>query len=102
MESLVYPQYDEKYNPPNLCLLNVGSIYMDVPVLIKSVTVSHKPPFDTQTMMPRTFQVTLDARISYPLYQAISAREIIDKSTDVLPRSVYMRKTLSASRYKKL
>ena len=102
LESLVYPQYDEKYNPPNLCLLNVGSIYMDVPVLIKSVTVSHKPPFDTQTMMPRTFQVTLDARISYPLYQAISAREIIDKSTDVLPRSVYMRKTLSASRYKKL
>jgi hypothetical protein len=102
LESLVYPQYDEKYNPPNLCLLNVGSMYMDLPVLIKTVTVSHKSPFDTQTMMPRTFQVTLEMRISYPLYQAISSREIIDKSTEVLPRSVYMRKTITASRYKKL
>lgn len=102
LESLVYPQYDEKYNPPNLCLLNVGSIYMDVPILIKTVTVAHKSPFDTETMMPRTFQVTLEARISYPIYQAISSREIIDKSTSVLPRSVYMRKRITTSKYKKL
>lgn len=101
-ESLVYPQYDEKYNPTNLCLLNIGSMYMDVPILIKTVSVSHKPPFDTQTMMPRTYQITLDFRVSYPIYQAISSREIIDKSTAVLPRSVYMRKTITSSRYKKL
>jgi hypothetical protein len=101
-ESLTYPQYDERYNPPNLCLLNIGSVFMDVPILIKTVSVAHKQPYDTQTMMPRSFQITLDARVSYPLYQAISSREIIDKSTSVLPRSVYMRKTITASRYKKL
>lgn len=101
-ESLVYPSYDDNYNPPNLCLLNIGSIFMDVPVLIKTVTVAHKSPFDIKTMMPRTFQVTLDLRMAYPLFQAISSRLIIDKSTEVLPRSVYMRKTISYSRYKKI
>ena len=101
-ESLVYPQYDDGFNPPNLCLLNIGSIFMDLPVLIKTVTIAHKPPFDIQTMMPRTFQVTLDLRVAYPLYQAISSRTIIDKSVDVLPRSVYMRKTISKSRYKSI
>lgn len=99
-ESLVYPQYDDGFNPPNLCLLNIGAIFMDLPVLIKSVTVSHKQPFDIMTMMPRTFQITLDMRVAFPLYQAISSRAIIDKSTEVLPRSVYMRKTLSKTRFK--
>jgi hypothetical protein len=98
-ESLVYPQYDEGFNPPNLCLLNIGAIFMDLPVLIKTVTIAHKQPFDIQTMMPRTFQVTLDLRIAYSLYQAISSRAIIDKSVDVLPRSVYMRKTISKTRF---
>lgn len=99
-ESLVYPQYDDGFNPPNLCLLNIGSIFMDLPVLVKSVTIAHKQPFDIKTMMPRMFQVTLDLRIAFPLYQAISSRMIIDKSTDVLPRRVYMRKTISKTRFK--
>lgn len=101
-ESLVYPQYDQQYNPPNLCLLNIGAIFIDLPVLIKTVTVAHKSPFDIKTMMPRTYQITLDLRVAYPLYQAISSRSIIDKSVDVLPRSVYMKKNLSQSRYKNL
>ena len=101
-ESLVYPQYDEGYNPPNLCLLNIGSVFMDLPVLIKTVTVAHKPPFDIETMMPRTLQITLDLRVSFSLYQAISSRAIIDKSVDVFPRSVYMRKTISKGRFKSL
>lgn len=101
-ESLVYPQYDENYNPPNLCLLNMGAMFIDLPVLVKTVTISHKPPYDITTMMPRMFQVTLDVRIAYPLYQAISSRAIIDKSTSSLPRSVYVRKTLSKTRYKNL
>lgn len=101
-ESLVYPQYDENYNPPNLCLLNMGAIFIDLPILIKTVTITHKPPFDITTMMPRAFQVTLDVRISYPIFQAISSRAIIDKSTSELPRSVYVRKTLSKSRYNTL
>lgn len=101
-ESLVYPQYDEQYNPPNLCLLNMGSIFMDLPVLIKTITIAHKPPYDIETMMPRNFQVTVDLRISYPIYQAISSRDIIDKSTEALPRGVYMRKTISSTRFKNL
>lgn len=101
-ESLVYPQYDDKYNPPNLCLLNMGSIFMDLPVLIKTVTVAHKPPYDIKTMMPRNFQVTVDLRISYSIYQAISSRSIIDKSTEALPRGVYMRKTITSTRFKNL
>lgn len=101
-ESLVYPQYDEKFNPPNLCMLNIGAIFMDLPVLIKTVTVAHKPPFDIKTMMPRTIQITLDLRIAFPLYQAISSRSIIDKSTEALPRGVYMRKTISKTRFKNL
>jgi len=99
-ESLVYPAYDDQYNPPNLCLLNIGAIFMDLPILVKTVTISHKSPFDIKTMMSRMYQVTLDMRISYPLYQAISSREIIDKSVEVLPRKVYMRKTISKARYK--
>jgi hypothetical protein len=78
----------------------MGSIFMDLPVLIKTVTVAHKTPFDIKTMMPRSYQITLDLRISFPIYQAISSRAIIDKSTDSFPRSVYMRKTLSKTRYK--
>lgn len=101
-ESLVYPQYDENYNPPNLCLLNMGAMFIDLPILVKTVTISHKTPYDITTMMPRMFQVTLDVRIAYPLYQAISSRAIIDKSTSSLPRSVYVRKTLSKTRYKNL
>ena len=101
-ESLVYPQYDANFSPPNLCLLNIGSIFMDLPVLIKTVTVAHKAPFDIQTMMPRTYQITLDLRVSFSLYQAISSRSIIDKSTSALPRSVYMRKTITKARFNKL
>lgn len=101
-ESLAYPQYDDGFNPPNLCLLNIGAIYIDLPILIKTVSVTHKAPYDIKTMMPRIIQVTLDVRISFPLYQAISSRAIIDKSVSVLPRSVYMRKTITSGRYKRL
>jgi len=46
LKSLVFPQYDGKFSPPVKMLLNIGSIYIDVPVVIKNITVEETAPYE--------------------------------------------------------
>jgi hypothetical protein len=82
LESLTFPQYDRKFSPPNYCLLNIGSIFVDFPIIIKSVNVMHKPPFRTKDLMPYNRDITLECRSYFPTWQAIGARDIINEVTE--------------------
>lgn len=98
LESLVFPQYDNKFSPPNFCILNIGSVYIDFPVIIKNVTITSEAPFRQRDLMPRTRKVTLDLKSSFPIYQAISSGDIMNSVSEkgvresggiLNPRNVY-------------
>jgi hypothetical protein len=76
LKSLVFPQYDGTFAPPNKVLFNAGDLFVDYPLIIKSITVDHEGPFMIQNMMPMTYKINLSCMTSYPLYQAISATRI--------------------------
>jgi hypothetical protein len=97
LESLVYPQYDGKYSPPRYCLLNIGAIFIDFPIIITSVNIQHMPPYSTRDLTPMRRTVTLECSSSYPLYQAIGSDSILNQALDKdfttgltnFPRKVY-------------
>ena len=77
LQSLVYPTYSTKFEAPKTVLLNMGSIFMDVPLKIKSISISNKAPFITA----RTKEISIEAVVSYPIYQALEASDIMFSET---------------------
>lgn len=82
LEALTFPAYDDKFSPPDKVLLNIGSIYIDVPVVIKSVSLNYKPPYDIDTLQSRFIEATVDCKTAYPTYQAIGSSQIYLVATD--------------------
>jgi len=98
LESLVYPAYDNKFGPPNTCKLNIGSLFVDFPVRIRNVSLSHRPPFKIETLQSFRQDIVLDLISAYPMNQAISA-EAIERSTYLLEEasnSVFAAKRFNA------
>jgi hypothetical protein len=107
IESLVFPQYDRSYSPPRFCLMNIGSVYVDFPVIIKSIEIQHKSPYSVASVKPFRRDINITLSSYFPTYQAISAKDIIDTalqtnfstSSKTQPRQVYsFRKFNSRSR----
>jgi hypothetical protein len=100
IESLVYPQYDGKFSPPRYCLLNIGSIFIDFPILITSVNIQHMTPYSTRDLNPMRRQISLECVSYYPIYQAIGSDSILNQALDIdfttgftnFPRKVYAYK----------
>lgn len=82
LEALTYPAYDDKFSPPDKVLLNIGSIFIDVPVVIKNLSLNYKPPYDIETIQSRFIEATVDCRTAYPLYQAIGSNQVYLTATD--------------------
>lgn len=76
LQSLVFPQYDGKFSPPVKVLLNIGNMFVDVPVVIKSISIEDGPPYEIRTMRAMLKKITLEMRTSYPTWQAASATKI--------------------------
>lgn len=76
LKSLVFPQYDGTFAPPNKVLFNAGDLFIDYPVVVKSINVEHEGPFSIENMMPMTYKITLSCSTNYPLYQAISGSKV--------------------------
>lgn len=106
IESLVFPQYDGKYSPPNFCLLNIGSIFIDFPVIVKSIDIQHVSPFTTRELKSFRRNINITLSSYFPLYQAIGAKDILDialgdsfaSSSRTLPRQVYSYRKFSSRR----
>ncbi len=77
LESLVYPTYSVKFEAPKTVLLNMGSIFIDVPLKIKSISIANKAPFELSDITARTKEISIEAVVSYPIYQAIEAKDIM-------------------------
>jgi hypothetical protein len=96
-ESLVYPQYDGRYSPPRFCLLNIGAIFIDFPIVITSVNIQHLPPYSTRDLTPMRRAITLECSSYFPIYQAIGSDAILNQALDQdfttgntnFPRRVY-------------
>lgn len=76
LKSLVYPLYNQGFGAPPKCLLNIGNLYRQMPVIVKDVQVSHEPPYDVFTGLPITRKITLELQSSYPMWQAISGDQV--------------------------
>ena len=76
LKSLVFPQQDGEYSPPVKLVLNIGSIFINVPVIAKQVQVTPEAPYDTDTLMARTYKVQLNLRIAYPTWQGLGASTV--------------------------
>lgn len=108
LESLVYPQYDGKYSPPRFCLLNVGGIYINFPVVVTSVSVVPLPPYSTRDLTPMRRNVTLELSSSYPTYQPVSSNSILENALDLdfrtgtknLPRKAYSYRKFNRTRFR--
>ena len=96
-ESLVYPQYDGRFSPPRYCLLNIGAIFIDFPIIVTSVNIQHLPPYSTRDLTPMRRNIALECSSYYPLYQAIGSDSILGQALDAdfttgninYPRKVY-------------
>lgn len=76
IKSLEYPMCDDEFSAPPKCLLNIGSIYTDVPVIVKGVTVENPGPFDWRTGLSMIRKVTLTCSVSYPMWQSIGMTQV--------------------------
>lgn len=101
LQSLVYPKYDGKYSPPNLVLLNMGGIHIDVPIKIRSVSVVQKPPFTFNKLKPFRQDIQIEAFTTYPLWQALGA-DVIEKSTYVRQDDLKGNRVFSYKRYSRI
>ena len=82
IESLTFPQYDGLYSGPPMCLLNIGSMYIDMPVIITSVSAQDLPPYTIDTMKPMRMEIQIDMKSAYPLYQSIGGGDVMKIATD--------------------
>lgn len=76
LQSLAFPQYDGMYGPPATCLLNMGNVVVDQPIVIRNVNVTHEPPYETTTMKSMIRKITLEITTVYPPWQALSGAKI--------------------------
>jgi len=82
LQSLVYPMYDGLYSPPPKLKLNIGSIYRDIPVIIKNVSIAWKSPYQISTLQSILREITLSCRVAYPSWQAISCPKVYMGKSD--------------------
>lgn len=82
IDALTYPKYDGKFSPPDKVLLNIGGLFIDTPVIIKSTSMNFRPPYDIETLQSRFIEIKIDCRTAYPSYQAIGANQIYSVATD--------------------
>ena len=80
LQSLVYPQYDGRFAPPNKVLLNIGNIWRNVPLVIKQVNVEYQNSsgnaFDIKTGLPMLRKISVSCRTSYPMWQGIGSMSV--------------------------
>lgn len=76
LQSLMYPYYYKGFSAPSKVKLNIGNIFCNVPMFVKSVKIKNEAPFDFETGLPFTRKISLDLRVAYPSWQAISADKI--------------------------
>jgi len=76
LQSLAFPEYDGQYTPPPKLLLNIGNIHRDTPIIIRNVTIESSEPFHIATGLPMMRKVSLECRVSYPLWQGMSNSRI--------------------------
>ena len=76
LQSLVFPQYDGQFSPPVKVLLNIGNLFVDVPVVIKNVSIEELPPFEINTLRGMRKKITIEMRTSYPSWQCLSAPQV--------------------------
>lgn len=96
IQSLVYPQNDKYFSPPFKAVLNIGKMYIDFPVVIKSVSMPHEAPFFWKTAESMYRKITIELRTSYPSWQAITAESVYNStngSTSCFARKEYKRKS---------
>lgn len=82
LQSLVYPQYDGNYGPPMTVKMNIGSLYREVPLTIRNITIEYTGPFDTNTLKSIGVKITLECKTAYPLYQSITASKVYLETTE--------------------
>lgn len=75
LQALCYPIYSRDneadrgtMKPPPLCLLNIGDRYVNLPIVINSVSVSYpaEDAYHPITMLPILARVSLQVTVSYP------------------------------------
>lgn len=96
IQSLVYPQMDSYFSPPFKAVLNIGQMYVDYPVVIKSVSMPQEAPFYWMTAETLYRKITIELRSSYPLWQTITAESVYNSdggSTKCFARKEYKRKS---------
>ena len=80
LQSLVYPQYDGRFGPPNKVLLNIGNIWRNVPLIVKQVNVEYQNAsgnaFDVFTGLPKMRKITINCRTAYPLWQGVGSMSV--------------------------
>lgn len=76
IQSLVFPAYDGQFTPPPKLLLNIGNHYRDIPFIIKNVAIDSLEPFHIKTGLTMHRKITLECRVSYPMWQSFSSFEI--------------------------
>lgn len=81
LKSLVYPNYSPSFESPKTVLLNIGSIFIDIPLKIKNITILNKAPFELSDLTARTREISIEASVSYPIYQSIVAKDIFFSET---------------------
>jgi hypothetical protein len=77
LKSLIFPQLDGRFSPPQPLLLNIGAHFIDVPVVVTNIDIDAVGPFDFDGFKTHMRKISVDLRINYPLYQAISQKMII-------------------------
>ena len=94
--ALCYPIYSRErpselgvMNPPPMCLLNVGDRYINLPVVVTSVSTDYpaEGAYDPETLLPIVAQVTISVTVSYPYGQVpghddIAAKYLGDNTTE--------------------
>ena len=88
LKSLVFAQYDGRFSPPQPMLLNIGTHFIDVPVVITDVTVDPMGPYEIDGLKSHTRKVGVELRVAYPIWQAISQDLVIETSDN----SVFAKK----------
>ncbi len=76
LKSITFPQYDGKFSPPVKCLLNIGNMYVDFPIVITNISVEETGPFEIITMRSMMKKINIEFKSSYPSWQAITATQV--------------------------
>jgi len=75
LQALTYPIYSRDnqadrgtMKPPPLCLLNIGDRYVNLPIIVNSVSISYpaEDAYDVIGMLPVIARVSLQVTVSYP------------------------------------